>query len=109
MRAQVLNKCADRAAFAAIVIVPSIKQLYKDPLCPLVIGRICRFKFSRPVQSKSNIVQLLAVAGSIDGRSFFRMLTRLNGILFRRKAEGIITHRVQYIESFLLFVAAVNI
>ena len=30
-------------------VIPSIKKLNKNPLCPFVIRRIGRFKFTRPV------------------------------------------------------------
>src|SRR5210317_91619 len=104
-----LNEGINVTAFSAGMVIPSVKKLNKNPLCPFVIRRIGGFKFTRPVQTKTNVVQLLAVAGRVDCGGFFRVLAGLNGVLFSWKAEGIIAHGMQYIETFLLFVAAVNV
>ena len=47
-----------------------------------------------PVERKTNLVQLLAIACNVSCGSNGRMLARLNGILFSRQTVCIISHRM---------------
>ena len=96
-------------ALTFVVVVPRIEELNEDPLCPFVVGRIRGLEFTRPIQAETDIVELLAVACGIYFRSFFRVLARLDGILFCRQPKGVLSHRVQHIKTFLLLVASINI
>ena len=88
------------------IVIIAAEHLEECPLRPFVIFRITGPDLPRPVVRKADPVQLLPVSGYVLRRSDGRMLSRLDGILFRRQAEGIISHGMQDIEPAQSLVAA---
>ena len=78
-------------------------------LRPFVIIRLASANFPRPVEAKSDFIQLFAITLDILFGSNCRMLSGLNGVLFGRQAVGVISHGMQYVESFQAFVSGINV
>ena len=74
--------------------------MHKNPLRPLVVGGIGGTYFSVPVESETNIFELLGVAADVLLGGEGRMLASLYGILLRRQTKRIVSHGVKYVESF---------
>ena len=112
-RTAALCKCAfqffDRTGLLRIIVVPAAEHFEECPLGPFVIFRVAGADFAGPVVGETYAVQLLAVTGYIVVGCLLGMLAGLDGILFCRKAEGIIAHRMQDIESSEPLVAAVDV
>ena len=94
-----IHKRGDRLSVILISIVVGVEHLDKCPLRPLVVLRIAGHDHSTPVVREADVVQLFPVPVGIDLGGDGRMLSRLDRILLRRQTIGIISHRVQDIES----------
>ena len=100
-RVQVRHQRFDRLRALALFVVPCSKQLNKNPLRPAVVVGVAGLHLATPVKTQSEAVQLLAVALDVDLGRDGGMLAGLNGVLFRRKAEGVKAHRVQHVEALM--------
>src|SRR5688572_21546248 len=89
-----LYQLIDRFGLFCLAVEPAVEELEKYPLGPFVIMGIGGLYLAVPIETKADIVQLLAkvfdiVIGGYGGRD-----TMVDGILFGRKTKGIITHGV---------------
>ena len=89
--------------------VPTVEELQEDPLRPAVVLRIAGAYFAVPVVAEADVVELFAVAADILLGGDGRMLTGLDGVLFRGQTEGIVAHRVEHVEAFEPLVAGIDI
>ena len=105
-RSQVRHKRFDRLRARNRLVVPGSKQLNKNPLRPAVVVGVAGLYLAAPVKTKSEAVQLLAVALDVGFGGDGRVLSGLNGVLFCRKAEGVKTHRVQHVKALVALKAA---
>ena len=103
------DKFADGTCFLQRRIVIGVEHLQERPLRPFVELRIAGAHLTAPVIAETDFAQLLDVSFDILVGRHLRVLTGLDGILFRRQTVGVKTHRVQNIEALLTFVAAVDI
>ena len=103
------NQLLDGASALLNVVVVVREHLHKCPLRPFVILRIASAHFAAPIERETNLVQLLAVAIDILRGGYGRVLTRLNRILLSGQTEGVVTHRVQHIESAQTLVTRIDI
>ena len=99
----------DRARLLLVVAVVRGEHLEERPLCPLVIPGIACAYLAVPVERESDLVQLFAVAGDVLLGRDGGMLPRLDRILLGGKAEGVVTHRVEDVESLEPLVARVDV
>jgi len=99
----------DRAGLLPVVAVVGAEHFEERPLRPFVVARIAGADFAVPVEREADFVQLLAVAGDVLLGGDGRMLARLDGVLFGRKAEGVVAHRMQDVEALLALVARVDV
>ena len=65
--------------------------------------------FAFPVEAEANLVQLTPVSVDVLNGRLLRMLTCLDGILLSRQSIGIITHRVQHVETLLALISGIDI
>src|SRR5690606_27619038 len=84
-------------------------KLDKDPLRPFVIIRVGGTYLPAPIKREPDLIQLFPVPIDIGLRGNGRMLSRLDGILFRWQPEGIVSHGMQHIKSLMPFIACINI
>ena len=75
-------------------------ELQKDPLCPAVIVRISGVDLTAVVKAEAYALELAAemihvIAGHLGRRDLV-----LNGIVFRRQAEGIPADRIEHVIPF---------
>ena len=99
----------DRAGLLPVVAVVGAEHFEERPLRPFVVARIAGADFAVPVEREADFVQLFAVAGDVLLGGDGRMLARLDGVLFGRKAEGVVAHRMQDVEALLALVARVDV
>ncbi len=99
----------DGARFLESVVVPAAEHLQEGPLGPLVIVRIRGTELTVPVERETDAVQLAAITRHILVGGFLRMLAGLDGVLLRREAEGVITHRMQDVEALQALVTGEDI
>ncbi len=85
------------------------EHLEERPLRPLVVSGVARAHLAVPVERESDLVQLFAVAGDVLLGRDGGMLPRLDRILLGGKAEGVVTHRVEDVESLEPLVARVDV
>jgi len=104
-----LDQFGNVLGFVRFGVVPRIKELYKDPLRPFVIGRGRSAKFSAPVKREANAVQLFPVAVDIGFGSYRRMLARLDGVLLRRQAKRIVAHGMQNLVALVPLESRINV
>ena len=74
---------------------PVFEQLQENPLRPLVVVRVGRREFPRPVKREADLLQLVGKVRDILLRDDMRMRIRLDGVVFRGKAERIKADREQ--------------
>ncbi len=98
-----------RFCLVLFFIIVTVEQLQKDPLRPFVIVRVAGLHFAAPVVAKADIIQLRFERSDILLRGFCRVLACIKCILLGRQTKTVEAHRVQHIESFQSFIAAVNI
>ena len=84
------SQLLDRAGLLPVVAVVGAEHFEERPLRPFVVARIAGADFAVPVEREADFVQLLAVAGDVLLGGDGRMLARLDGVLFGRKAEGVV-------------------
>src|SRR5690606_22687215 len=65
--------------------------------------------FPAPIEREPDLIQLFPVPINIGFRGDGRMLSRLDGILLRRKSERIVSHRVQNIKPLMPFITCIDI
>ena len=106
---ELLNQGLYRLSLLLLGIVPAVEHLEERPLGPLVVLGIAGADLARPVVGEADAVHLLAVACDVLLGGHGRMLSGLDGILLGGKAEGVVPHRVQHVETLQALVAAVNI
>ena len=102
---QVLNG----TGFLELVVIPGAEHPEEGPLGPFVIIGIRRTEFTVPIKGKADTVQLLTVTGHVVMGGLLRMLTGLDGVLLRREAEGVVTHRMKDIEALQALVAGIDV
>ena len=95
-------KFSDRSCGFRLGIKPCAVCQEPNPLRPLVIVRIDRCKFARPVVHESKALQLPAkvVDGFLGGDLW--MYAGLNGVLLRGQTECVPTHGMQNVEALHL-------
>ena len=103
VRGQVRNQGFNRFCSVRCAVVPAAKELRKNPLRPAVVIRFARAHLAAPIKAESNPVQLLPVARNVRFRGDRRMLPRLDGVLFRGQAKGVVSHGVQHVVSLVSF------
>ena len=96
---EIRDEVLDRTGLLKGTVVPAAEHLEESPLGPFVELRIAGTDLAVPVIGKAYPVELAAVAVDIVGSGLLRMLTRLDGVLLGRKAESVISHRMQHIVS----------
>lgn len=79
----------------AVVADVGVVELQEDPLRPFEVAWIGGVHFAIPIVGKSEAFQLSAKSIDVFFRRGAGMLTRFDGILFRRQSKGIPSHRVQ--------------
>ena len=99
----------DGARLLFRTVVPMGEHLEERPLRPLVVSGVARAHLAVPVERESDLVQLFAVAGDVLLGRDGGMLPRLDRILLGGKAEGVVTHRVEDVESLEPLVARVDV
>ena len=99
----------NRTSLILCVVVPMIKQLNKNPLRPAIEFRIGSTHLPTPVKAKPDFIQLLAVAFQVLRRCFFRVLPRLNCVLFSGQSKRIVAHRMQHIKAAMPLISSINI
>ena len=98
-----------RTGLAKGIVVPASEHLQESPLGPFVIGRITSTHLTVPVIGKTDAVHLLTVAVDVLDSRDLRMLAGLDGVLLGRKAEGVVSHGMQHIETLEPLVPGENI
>ncbi len=84
-------------------------QPCKHQLFPAVILRVTGGKLARPVQRKTQLLQLFAHLLDVVAGPFCRRHAVLDGGVFRRQAKRIPAHRLQYVFALQALVAADHI
>ena len=92
---EILRTPVDRHFF--LVCKTLLEKLQKDPLCPFVVVRIGGIYFPRPIERKSEGFELSPKNVGIFLGHDRRLETGFDGVVFRRKTEGIPTDRVENI------------
>ena len=99
----------DGARLLQRAVVPVVEHPQEGPLRPLVVFGVARAHLARPVEREADFVELLAVAGRVALGGDGRMLARLDGVLFSRKSEGVVAHRVKDVEALEPLVAGIDV
>ena len=81
------------------------EHLEECPLGPLVVLGIAGAYLARPIVAEADLVELLAVACDILLGGYSRVLAGLDSVLLGGKTEGIVAHRVKYVESARTLIA----
>src|SRR5450631_1639712 len=84
----------------SIPVVPTVKQLQKNPLSPFVVGGSCGIHLPAPVEGKPDPVQLFTEIADILFCADSRVDAAFYSILFSRQTKSIISHRMQYVKAF---------
>ena len=101
---QRLHQIADRHGFLFVITEVTVEHLDKCPLRPFVIPGIAGTDFSVPIVRETDLIHLFPVAVDIFLRRDRRMLPGLDGVLFRRQPVSVVTHGMQHVETFQVFV-----
>ena len=92
------RQLGDRPAALPGGVVPGVKELQENPLCPFEIVRICRIDFPIPVVAEAQHLDLATKLSDVLPGSFAGMRAGvLNRVLLRGQAKGVPAHRVQHI------------
>ena len=83
-----------------------LEHFYKDPLCPLIVIRVCGVHFTVPVIKSCDLVDLFLDMLNVFCCRYRRMHTHLNRIVFCRQAKRIPSHRMDNIIALLQLIPA---
>ena len=88
---------------------PLLVELLEDPLRPAVVLGVGRVDLAVPVVGKAERADLLAEAVDVLLRGDCGMGAGLDGVLLGGKAEGVPSHRMQYVEALHPLVSAEDV
>ncbi len=113
---ELFDQRADRARTSlgagrvgGVLVVPGVVDAREDPLGPTHVARVDGREGAAVVEAQAHAVQLAAHVGDVLLGRDARMLAGLHGVLFRRKAEGVIAHGVQHVLALHAVVTADHI
>ena len=104
-----LHQLTDGASLLQVVAIVAVEHLLESPLGPFVITRVTRTHLAAPVEAETNLLQLLTVTGDVVLRRDLGMLSGLDRILLSGQSVGVISHRMQHVETLQTLVSGVNI
>ena len=104
-----LNEFLNWLSALAFVAIEGVEHLLESPLCPFIVDGFTGAYLTVPVETESNLIQLLAIAVDVGFGRDGRMLSGLDGILFGGQSVGIIAHGVQHIETLQTLEACIDI
>ena len=84
-------------------------ELEEAPLGPTIIFWVGSIDFARPVNGIAKTFGLFAEIGDVGFGDFLGGGTSLDGIIFGRKAKGVVSEWAQYIETLLMIKTSKNI
>ena len=90
-------------------VVPALEQFPKNPLGPLVVARIAGAHFPGPIETESELFQLVSVPGDVLLGRDGRVLAGLDGVLLCGKSKTVVPHRMEDIESLVALVPRVDV
>ena len=90
-------------------VVVRFVHLQESPLSPFVVSRIAGSDFAVPVVAEADFVELLTVTVYVVDGSHLGVLTGLYCILFGGQAIGVVSHRMQDVESLQTLVSAIDV
>ena len=82
----------DRHGFLLVVAIETVEHLDKSPLCPFVVFWVAGPDFTVPVEREPDFIHLFPVATDVFLRGDGRVLSGLDGILFRGQTVRVISH-----------------
>ena len=88
-----------RRSLIGMSIIIMLEQLNEYPLCPVIIVGIAGAHLARPVEGKTDFIQLFAITAYIIFGGYGGMLSGLDSILLCRESECIVSHRVENIKA----------
>ena len=106
---EVLDEFDGRLRLVRGCAVVALEHPLEGPLRPFVVDRITSAHLALPVEREADLIQLRTIAVDILEGGLLRVLTSLNGILLCRQTVGIVTHRVQDVETLLTLITGVDI
>ena len=89
----------DGARLFQFPVVVGVVKTEKDPLGPAHVFVVRRGDFPVPVIGKAQHLELAAEVVNVPEGGDGRMLPGLDGVLLRRKAEGVPAHGVKHVEA----------
>ena len=89
----------DRLGLVGGGVEPRVVDLQEDPLRPPKVFRIGGGQLARPVVAEAQRLDLARKIRDVGLGGDPRVLARLHGVLLRRQAERVPTHRVQHVEA----------
>lgn len=95
--AEIFEKCPNWPALLQLVVKPGIVQLFENSLCPLKIFWVSGIDFMVPVVTQPDGFYLAAEIVAVFLCGNCRVCSGLNGVLFSRKSECVVSHRVEHI------------
>ena len=103
------NQLLDRACLLLHVVVVVREHLHECPLSPFVVLGITGAHLAAPIERETDLVQLLTIAADVLRCGHSGVLTRLDSILLGGQTKGVVTHRVQNVETAQTLVARIDI
>ena len=99
----------DGAGFFGRRVVVGFEHALKSPLCPFVVFGRTGAHLARPVEGKTDFVELLTIARNVLRCGHRRVLPRLDGILLCGQPVGVIAHGVEHIVATQTTIACIDI
>ena len=104
-----LDEPLDRHGPVLVITIVAAEHFQKGPLRPMVIFRVAGTHLAIPVETETDLVELFAVTRDVALGRDGRMLARLDRVLLGRQPEGIVSHRVQHVETLQPLVARIDV
>gem|GEM_PF-5115966 len=104
-----LAACAEVYRQLGLVSQALFKHLQKNPLRPFIIIGIGGINLAVPIEAETEHLELTAEYGNVALGDLFGMLACFNGVILRRKAEAVITHREQHVITFKTLFPCYNV
>ena len=92
-----------------VVAIETVEHLDKSPLGPFVVFRVAGPDFTVPVEGEPDFIHLFPVATDVFLRGDGWVLSGLDGILLCGQTIRVISHGMQDIESFQMFVTGIDV